>query len=97
MLQKKYSNCRKFNFRIYQQKQASGNGVLDKAILSKINIRSGPLQNEAFKRFGYIEQSWDGYLMNEVYNTGVFTWWIRYLEESGEREKVLKGDLTLMR
>ena len=44
-----------------------------------------------------IEQSWDGYLMDEVYNTGVFTWWIRYLEESGEREKVLKGDLTLMR
>ena len=42
-----------------------------------------------------VEQTWDGYRRNELYDAGVFTWWISYVVD--ERKRILSGDVTLLR
>ena len=42
-----------------------------------------------------IEKGWNGFQQNEGYGTGVYVWFVTYVVD--DRERMLKGDVTLVR
>ncbi len=42
-----------------------------------------------------IESGWNGFQQNEGYGTGVYVWFVSYVVD--ERERILKGDVTLVK